>query len=122
MFLESQLEQQEFEESSRQEVERACTEDGESGEQENLSDGSMTPTERNETFLVDSDENNGHRPDVENEDDTLSSSQERENSAIMDNNEKLLAILSQKKRKAFEKLPKRDTNDDSSQSEEGKLM
>ncbi|CBY22986.1 unnamed protein product [Oikopleura dioica] len=119
---ENHLGQQDSEESSGNESKTACTEvdeDGSSGEQEIMSDGSITPYE---TLFDESDNDNGHLPDVENEEDTSLSSQERENSNILDKNQKLLAILSQRKTEAFYKLPKRKDSEDSSLSQEGELI
>ena len=121
MLLDIQLEEQEFEDGYEKES-GTEDEDGPSGELETLSDGSISATEHYETPNGESDTNNGHRPDVESNDDNSFSSQERENSGLLNKNEKLLAILSQKKRDAFDKLPKRMDANDSSQSQEGELM
>ena len=63
--------------------------------------------------------NNGHRPDIENDEE---SSQEHEKSVFLDKNEKMLALLARKKQEAFEKLPKRKNGDESSQSQAGEMM
>ena len=116
-ILDNHLGQQEFEESSEQEACSGEEEDGASGDQETLTDGSISATEEYET------QQDWQRQDVENtgNDDSFSS-QERENSVILDKNEKLLEELSQKKKQAFDKLPKRKEADDSSESQEGELM
>ena len=91
--------------------------------EETLSDGSISAAEFHETGRgeVKSDNDDGHRPDVESNEESEFSSQERENALLLDKNDKLLALLSRKKKDAFDELPKRKESDDSSQSQETEI-
>ena len=71
MLLDIQLEEQEFEDGYEKES-GTEDEDGPSGELETLSDGSISATEHYETPNGESDTNNGHRPDVESNDEVFS--------------------------------------------------
>jgi hypothetical protein len=76
------------------------------GGEETLSGGSISAAEFYETGCgeVESDKNDGHRPDVESNEESEFSNQERENARLLDKNEKLLALLSQKKKDAFDEI------------------
>jgi hypothetical protein len=95
-----------------------------SGGEETLSDGSISAAEFDETpsSEFESGKNDGRRPDVESDEDSSFSSQERENAILLRKNEKLLVARSQKIKDAFDELPKWKDADDSSQSQETEMM